>query len=169
MYKVLEKANDDLISFCKCEEGAYASECQADCPWCGCGWLFTCVRCGMSFAFAKVIETEVSPQQVVQLEYSRRFEREFALDDDDVVEKAVWLNHEIMNLPRGTLCVFVDGKILPLNRINMEFDGRFAHHKFGILPQLAAHGSRSAIMKHLGNIHYWLERELQEEEKHDPR
>ena len=37
----LEKDNDQLVSFCSCEPAYITYPPQLDCPWCGCGWLFT--------------------------------------------------------------------------------------------------------------------------------
>ncbi len=35
----LVKANDDLVSHCRCERTFIGAPSQIDCPWCGCGWV----------------------------------------------------------------------------------------------------------------------------------
>ena len=49
----LAKANDNLVSHCRCAEALITFPPQMDCPWCGCGWLFTCIVCRKAFTFAK--------------------------------------------------------------------------------------------------------------------
>jgi hypothetical protein len=51
----LKKANDELVSHCRCAEALITFPPQMDCPWCGCGWLFTCIECRRAFAFAEGI------------------------------------------------------------------------------------------------------------------
>lgn len=41
----LIKDNDDLCSHCACETAYITFPPQMDCPWCGCGWLFSCTAC----------------------------------------------------------------------------------------------------------------------------
>ena len=41
----LKKASNELISHCGCEESRISYPAQMDCPWCGCGWLFSCITC----------------------------------------------------------------------------------------------------------------------------
>lgn len=54
----LVKKNDDVISHCKCEESFVGEEGQLDCPWCGCGWLFSCSKCRKAFTFSEAAEIE---------------------------------------------------------------------------------------------------------------
>lgn len=45
---LLTKAQDQRggLCWCGCAAGRYAVyEKQADCPWCGCGWLWFCSNC----------------------------------------------------------------------------------------------------------------------------
>ena len=58
----LRKANDDLVSNCRCAkaEALITAPCQMDCPWCGCGWLFICSHCRKAFTFAEAFEVEES-------------------------------------------------------------------------------------------------------------
>ena len=165
MHKALIKANDDLISFCKCDESGFATTGQADCPWCGCGWLFSCTKCRKAFTFAKVIETDLSPYNVAVLDISGFSKDEVPPDDESVQDMADWVRNSVVDIPLDTVCVIVDGKVIPVDKKNFEFNGWFAHHQFDILPQVEAQGSRAKIISVLGNTDYWLSRELPEEDK----
>jgi len=56
--------NDDLCSHCSCDPAYITFPPQMDCPWCGCGWLFTCTRCRKAFTFARGVEVDESWQQL---------------------------------------------------------------------------------------------------------
>ncbi|HJN76044.1 MAG TPA: hypothetical protein QGF58_19085 [Myxococcota bacterium] len=53
MTRFLIKDSDDLLSFCKCDTGLVGVPGQLDCPWCGCGWMLSCIDCRKSFVFAR--------------------------------------------------------------------------------------------------------------------
>ncbi len=59
MPKFLFKANDDVLSYCSCVGEPAMSTGQLDCPWCGCGWLISCAKCGKAFTYAVVRETDI--------------------------------------------------------------------------------------------------------------
>jgi len=54
----LAKANNNLISHCACPDALVTFPPQIDCPWCGCGWLFTCIECRKAFVFERAIESD---------------------------------------------------------------------------------------------------------------
>src|SRR6266566_1407987 len=60
----LRKANDNLVSHCKCDEAYISAPSQMDCPWCGCGWLFTCSHCRKAFTFAEAVEGDFALDQM---------------------------------------------------------------------------------------------------------
>src|SRR5438045_9747402 len=62
----LRKANSDLIDHCKCGGGYISSPGQMDCPWCGCGWLFTCVDCRKAFTFAEAVEVDFTLEEMAR-------------------------------------------------------------------------------------------------------
>ncbi len=63
----LVKADDRLHSTCRCAQGLAGFPIQADCPWCGCGWLFTCTRCGKPFTFARAEWIPVDLEAIARL------------------------------------------------------------------------------------------------------
>ena len=162
MKKALVKANDKLLSFCKCTEGAFATTGQVDCPWCGCGWMFSCTKCRKAFIFAKVVETQLSCEEIAQIDQSSYADRPAGIDDEGVVEEAAWLRAELEGLEVGTECVILDGKVIPTSARDIAFDGWFAHHDLEMPPQIQAGDSREEVLKLLGDTDYWLSRELPE-------
>ncbi len=65
----LKKANDDLVSNCKCNDGRITYPPQQDCPWCGCGWLFTCISSRKAFTFAAGIELETNWEELATADW----------------------------------------------------------------------------------------------------
>jgi hypothetical protein len=159
--KALIKANDDLVSWCKCAWPAYASSGQLDCPWCGCGWLFTCASCRRAFTFAKVVYAEVPLRQIMQQERSSYHNQPVALDDSEVISRTEWLEFELELLPVGTICAYLDGKVLAVDSADIRFNGWFAHHELDSVPQWSVRGSRAGIEALLGDKAYWLDRKLE--------
>lgn len=158
MFKTLVKANDDLISFCRCAP-AFATSGQADCPWCGCGWLFTCVDCRKAFTFARVAETEFSPEDLARRDFLRFGIKDADLKAEHIAAKAEWLSDQIEDLEVGTVCIILDGCVLPVEARDVAFDGWFARHAFDRPPQVAADGDRNVLEAMVGTAQYWLDRE----------
>ena len=160
--KILTKANDNLISFCNCSEPAIATSGQADCPWCGCGWLFSCVKCRKAFTFAKVTESTRSYEEIAQEDFLNQFQENLPLDNESVLEQANWMKTELADIPMGTECVILDGSIIPISKTDIEFDGWFAHHKFETVPHVSAQNDKTVLSNLLSDIEYWTARELSE-------
>lgn len=157
--KAVRKANNDLISFCECE-GAFGTTGQLDCPWCGCGWMFACTNCNRAFTFGEVFETDITP-----LELGRKMEQTTTEPDDEVALSYVgWLEDEPSVRMPGETVVILDGSIHPIDARNITFDGWFARHRLEQLPQTVAR-NRDELLAILGDVRYWTDRELPEEEK----
>lgn len=133
--KVLVKANDDLISHCSCDT-AYATNGQLDCPWCGCGWLFTCSTCRRAFTFARVVELAVPP------------------DDERVYQGADLDFFEV-----GELALYLDGMLLGPRDADIDFAGYFARHVMPKLPHANA-AQKSDLEVVFGDRSYWTTRAL---------
>jgi hypothetical protein len=162
VHKTLVKANDDMISFCKCTE-AFATKGQADCPWCGCGWLFSCIDCRKAFTFAKVALTYHSPEDLVRRDFLKFGGKPENIDPADVKAAAEYRRNEIAGLELGTVCVVIDGEVIPVTARNIEFDGWHSHHSFELLPHVTAPDAK-ALKIMLGDRKYWTEREHPPEE-----
>jgi hypothetical protein len=67
----LTKADDRLVSHCACADVLVAYPSQAACPWCGCGWLFSCMSCGKSFSFARGVEVDATWEGLADRDLTR--------------------------------------------------------------------------------------------------
>lgn len=135
--KILVKANDELISHCRCDT-AFATNGQLDCPWCGCGWLFTCAQCRRAFTFAKVIEVDVAPDDAMI----------YAGSDLDLFET-------------GETAIYLDGMLLGPGDTDLDFTGYFARHAMDALPHAKAR-SKADLDAVFGDPAYWTSRALAE-------
>lgn len=158
----LRKANDDVVSHCSCGDGRVTFPPQMDCPWCGCGWLFTCVTCRKAFTFADAVELDGSWETI-----AREDLRNGTGDDPSDDEVASWIEAMqdlLADIEAGKRYVILDGAVLPIDATNVEFDGWHAHHQFAELPQAQALDDATALKAQLGKRAYWLANALPESE-----
>ena len=157
MVKYLVKANDDVLSFCKCAEGLAAGPAQADCPWCGCGWMICCIKCGKAFIFGRVVNIDRTYLDIAREDFVAR-----GLDarDEGVPSFAQWMAEALADFAIGDIVVYLDGAYLRLDAIDFAYDGWFAQHEFERLPHAVALEEPAALDGTLGDKQYWLEREL---------
>ena len=72
MTKFFFKANDEVISHCRCKNEPAMSTGQMVSPWCGCSWLIACSKCAHAFTFAEVRETKLSMDRLARREAKTR-------------------------------------------------------------------------------------------------
>ena len=161
MTKYIAKASNDVLSHCACEGEIAAGPAQLDCPWCGCGWLFSCMKCRKAFTFARVIDIDRSYVDIVSEDFSRR---DIEASDDDIQESAAWMTDAFADLRVGDIVVYLDGAYLSVDTTNFAYDGWYAQHDFDRLPHAIALEQPNALQATLGDKDYWLERELVDEE-----
>lgn len=159
MVKYLVKANNDVLSHCQCEDAPAAGPVQLDCPWCGCGWLFSCIKCRKSFTFARVVEVDRTYADIVHEDLAKRSS---AVDEEDVEQGAEWMAEALADVAVGDIVVYLDGSYLNIDITNFAYDGWFAQHDFDRLPHAVAREQPAALRDTLGDKEYWLERELTE-------
>ncbi len=158
MPKFLFKANNDVLSHCSCENEPGSSTHQLDCPWCGCGWLISCSKCGKAFTFAVIAETDTP-----LIELGRREVQKRGLTNVTQTEIEEWAEAMAEDLDRfevGQIVVYFDGSYFPIEEKNVEFDGYFASHKLDELPHARALRETGYLYDQMTNKSYWLEREL---------
>ena len=135
MTKVLVKASNEILSHCSCDL-AFATNGQLDCPWCGCGWLFTCCHCRKAFTFAKVISVDSAPN-----------------------DNAIYAGEDLEQFEVGEIAIYLDGMLLGPNDTDIDFTGYYAHHKMPLLPYAQA-TRKSDLDDVFGNRNYWVDRAL---------
>lgn len=158
----LIKDSDDLVSFCKCEQSVVGAPMQLDCPWCGCGWLFSCKDCGLAFAFAKAVMLDTTWEEIAE---STLKNTEFPYKKKDVKLWAGWLEEMCEDLEEGHRYVYFDGAVIDCDYDDIEFEGQYAAHELDFIPQVAALKDPKVKDEILENPEYWMERRLEEEDE----
>lgn len=161
------------ICWCKCDRGVSTpiGDGQFDCPWCGCGWLFSCVQCRKAFTYARVVEVDTEPTALATLNVERFFH--VSADKFDaghrkaVEQQASAIAKASSTLILGTECVVLDGKLFKLKHgdaafstISLTFTGMYARHRLTDLPQQTFRKDQKGLIDFLGDRDYWLDRKI---------
>jgi hypothetical protein len=153
MHIYLAKESNALVSHCQCDEALVSFPAQLDCPWCGCGWLFSCVGCRKAFTFARGIQTDEPWESLARRDLRGRFKQ----DPDDLAVQR-WTNtmRELLaGVEVGESYVYFDGQILPTDAVGISLDGWYARHELDFLPQVVALEDRAVIGGLLTKRDYW--------------
>ena len=156
----LAKANDDVVSHCRCSpaDALIKSPSQMDCPWCGCGWLFVCLNCRRAFTFARAVTTSLSLEEI-----GRRDLEEQSGEPPSKDELDGWIDATrimLQGVILGETYVYLDGYYLPANCEALAFDGWTARHELPRLPQAEAVVSGQVLERTLADRRYWDDRRL---------
>ncbi len=154
----LKKANDDVISFCSCGDGRVTFPAQMDCPWCGCGWLFTCINCRKAFTFAEGVETEANWEDLAREDIRRRGNEDPS--NNDVASWVQGMKENTKDVRAGVRYVVIDGSVVPADATNIEINGWHTRHNFTKVPQEEARSDKSILDVQLGNREYWTKHAL---------
>lgn len=158
MTKFFFKANDDVLSHCRCEDAPAMSEQQFDCPWCGCGWLIACSQCRKSFTFAEVREIEIPLPELGRREAEARGLRD--ITDEQVADWAEGMADTLSYFEIGDVVVYLDGLYWRVDETDIAFKGFYAAHNLERLPHAEALDDPVHLDRMLGDKSYWLDREL---------
>ena len=158
MVKLLVKANDEVLSHCRCEGAPLASvPSQMDCPWCGCGWLICCGDCGKAFTYGRVVEADTDYASFIRSDFSRRGYT--TIDDEDVRLCVIAMEQVMAPFAVGQVVVFLDGWYHALDAGPIRFEGDYAVHDLERLPHRVALDQPDYLIDHLGDVAYWTDRE----------
>jgi len=156
----LIRDNHDLVSWCTCDTGIVGSLPQMDCPWCGCGWLFSCVSCRKCFTFARAERIPESLEDIARQDI-KGFSKKAKPSDSEIAEWIESNSWMIDNLEEGDRVVVLDGAVIPVNhRGPLKYKGWFAKHNLRWLPQVRALKHPEIEETVLSSIDYWQSREL---------
>jgi hypothetical protein len=160
----LRKANDELVSHCRCSpsDAWISSPAQMDCPWCGCGWLFVCGRCRKSFTFGEAFETTEPYDQIARRFMPRYGSR--APEADEITKWVEWMRILTKGIQAGQRCVYLDGWILPIDDGAVSVEGWHSTHQIKFVPQVEALARRQVIDELLSSKDYWLSTKLPDDE-----
>lgn len=158
----LIKDNDDLVSHCQCQRAAVTFPPQMDCPWCGCGWLFTCIDCRKAFSFAKAVEVDESWEDLGRRDLKNRWKGS-EVDEEELGDWVGAMQEMLADVEVGQRYVYLDGYFLPAELTDFEVEGWHSLHSFDLMPHVEALDDISVIDQILGNQEYWYETALEEE------
>jgi hypothetical protein len=163
MHIYLAKESNEVVSHCRCAEALVAFPAQLACPWCGCGWLFTCVVCRKAFTFARGIQTDEPWESL-----ARRDLRGRGLAESGDLEVQRWINvmrDLLAGVEVGKSYLYFDGRVLPTDAAGINLDGWYAHHELDFLPQVVALADRTVIDGLLTRRDYWDANRLPDEKE----
>jgi hypothetical protein len=153
----LKRANKDLIAHCKCKDGRITYPPQMDCPWCGCGWLFSCLGCRKAFTFAEGVEVENTWEELAETDWkvwgipmSKRRMNSWIAD----------MKRLLKDVRPGKVYACLDGSIFEKSARNIAFDGIYARHEFKRLPHVDALKNPSIMDDVLSSTDYWRSRRV---------
>lgn len=157
----LEKANDHLISHCRCERTWIGAPAQMHCPWCGCGWMFICPECSRAFTFAKAASCDLTWEELAHRDLDRRPTRP---TEDDIEQWIGFMSLLTNGVELGREYVYFDGFLIPVDAGPIEFEGIYAHHELSEPPQIAVAEGRESLDQVLANADYWRQRRVEWEQ-----
>lgn len=113
----LAKSSNEGVCHCECEEAIMAWPVQLDCPWCGCGWLFTCMECRKVFTFARVVELKESLHDLAKLDHAKAAAagevEDGGEEDPDELDTAVeFMQSMLADLEDEATYVYFDGFVI---------------------------------------------------------
>ncbi len=154
MPNIIEKANNDGISWCECVEAIAAFPGQMDCPWCGCGWLFTCTTCRKAFTYGRIAETDDL------MSFLREDMKNAGMVPSVkvVTERNNFLVRQLKPFKVGDEVIYLDGRFFSVDKAPARFEGLHAKHSLKELPHRAR--SSEVLTEILGDVAYWQERAL---------
>jgi hypothetical protein len=151
----LRKANDELVSHCKCDktDALISSPGQMDCPWCGCGWLFICSRCHKSFTFAEAVEVIEEWEETADRSIRGMHQR--PPENGEVEEWVEFMKMLLKGIKLGEHYVYLDGWVIPTTAEGVHIEGWHSQHELDFVPQVAAVTDPDVCTDFLGWWEYW--------------
>jgi hypothetical protein len=131
----LVKDSDDLVCHCHCQPAPMiAVPHPADCPWCGCGWLFSCIDCRKAFTFARAVVVPWRWDEIAVRDLSQ-----FGLEPEAVpVDHIKRIAHLMDRVILGQRYVHLDGRLVWADADGVRLVGHYASHALDRIPQVAA-------------------------------
>lgn len=155
----LRKASNDLVSHCSCADAYVSAPGQMDCPWCGCGWLFTCYDCRKAFTFAEAVEVDFSLEEMARRDLLQQGSAQPF--DEDVQSWVEFMEVFLDGAQAGRRYVYFDSYIIPVDADGLKVEGIHSSHALPVVPQVEALRDASIIRDLLGNPRYWQDTALQ--------
>jgi hypothetical protein len=162
MVVYLIKDNDELCCHCSCDDAYITFPPQMDCPWCGCGWLFTCIQCRKAFTFARAVEVPDTWEQLACRDLAGRWSTE--PKSEDISGWVAAMKALLAHVEMGKQYVCLDGLFIPTDAACVDFEGWHARHRLDFVPQVAALDDYFVSENILNNRLYWTMNALPRDE-----
>jgi hypothetical protein len=159
----LVKDNDDVCCHCTCETAYITFPPQMGCPWCGCGWLFTCMSCRKAFTFARAVEVDETWNQLAVRDLRGAWRKPPEQKDVDGWIGA--MKELLADVELGKQYVCLDGLFIPTDATGVSFRGWHSEHDLDFVPQVEALTDRSIVERLLANRDYWESRRVPTEDE----
>lgn len=156
----LVKDNEDLCCHCSCDEAMITFPPQMDCPWCGCGWLFTCMTCSKAFTFARARVVRGTWNELALRDLSRWHAPP---SEEDVDEWIGAMKVLLKHVELGKQYVCLDGFFIPTDAPGVEIEGWHSQHSLDYVPQVAALDDYFVMENILSSEEYWRSHALPRE------
>jgi len=149
----LERANIDLFCLCECTRSLVGSPSQLDCPWCGCGWLFTCIHCRKPFTFARAVEIDMSLEELCILDSKGRWGKDPS--PDQVQEWVESMRVLLKDVEIDHTYVYLDGWYIDAQSDRVSIEGWHSWHDLPWVPQVKALADEGVLETVLSSRQYW--------------
>ena len=156
----LQKDNDDLVSHCQCKTALITFPPQMDCPWCGCGWLFTCIQCRKAFTFARGVEIAETWEEIARRDLRGRAGSEPS--NDDVSRWVDAMKIILKDVRVGQQYIVLDGWMIETTNKKVHIEGWHALHRLDFIPQVKALKDSTVLPSILANKEYWVSNALKQ-------
>lgn len=151
----LVKDNDDLCCHCQCERAYITFPPQMDCPWCGCGWLFTCTSCRKAFTFARAVEVDESWEELARRDIESGWGT--TPSEQDIAQWIDAMQALHSNIELGKQYVCLDGLFISTDEPGVDFDGWHSRHQLDFVPHVKACEDYLVMEEILSNREYWIQ------------
>lgn len=151
----LRKADDRLVSHCRCapQEALIAYPGQMDCPWCGCGWLFSCIRCRKAFTFAEAVEIDEPWESLAERDRRGFWGRK--PKPREIEEWVEGMQILLAEIRAGEQYVYFDGSVFAVTEPGVDLMGWHSRHQLDFIPQVAALRDPEIRTGILASPDYW--------------
>lgn len=133
-----------------------------DCPWCGCGWLFTCLDCRKAFTFSRCVEVSTPYEELARRDIARR-SRQRKVGAWEIRAWTRSMADVMSGLTPGREYVYLDGSFFGTDE-HVEFDGWHSHHFLAALPQTEFRNDPSRLKEFFSRRDYWLNSKVEAED-----
>ena len=103
-----------------------------DCPWCGCGCLFSCSNCRKAFTFAEAVQINEYRAVTAERDIRGMYRRE---QPGEVEEWVEFMKILLKDIQCGEQYVYFDGYVIPVNADGITIEGWHSHHQLDFVPQ----------------------------------